>query len=114
MPGYIKKLLHHFQHEGMKPQHIPYLCAPKWWGKDAQLPLPINDSPKLNKKGITRIQQIVGAILYYARCVDITLLMTLSTIAHEQTKATETMNLSIFLVLVLFCMFSLESLLQST
>jgi hypothetical protein len=95
MPGYIKKLLQRFQHELKKAQHSPYNCAPKRYGKDAQLPLPIDESPRLDKAGITRIQQIVGAILYYARCVDITLLMTLSTIAHEQTKATENTNLAV-------------------
>ena len=38
-----------------------------------------------------RIQQIVGSILYlhYARAVDLTVLMALSTIAGEQAKATE-------------------------
>jgi hypothetical protein len=95
MPNYIKKLLQRFQHELKKAQHSPFNCSPKRYGKDAQLPLPLDESPRLDKAGVTRIQQIVGAILYYARCVDITLLMTLSTIAHEQTKATENTNLSI-------------------
>jgi len=43
----------------------------------------------LDAKGIKRIQQIVGSILYYARAVDMTVLMALSSIAVEQTKATE-------------------------
>eukprot|EP00956_Cyclotella_meneghiniana_P005705 scaffold7330_cov24-Cyclotella_meneghiniana.AAC.1 len=94
MPGYIKKLLQRFQHELRKAQHSPYKCAPKAYGKDAQLPLPLDESPRIDKKRVTRIQQIIGAILYYARCVDITLLMSLSTIAHEQTKATENTDLS--------------------
>jgi hypothetical protein len=75
MPGYIKKLLQRFQHELQKAQHSPFYCPPKKYGKDAQDPLPVDDSPKLPKTGITRIQQIVGAVLYYARCVDLTLLM---------------------------------------
>ena len=95
MPGYIKKVLQRFQHKCSKPQHSAYQCAPKQYGKSAQLPLPPDDSPPLSKPGITRIQQIVGAILYYARCVDITILMTLSTIAHEQAHATERTNLSV-------------------
>eukprot|EP00804_Cyclotella_cryptica_P009803 CCRYP_013232-RA/>CCRYP_013232-RA protein AED:0.30 eAED:0.25 QI:0/0/0/1/0/0/3/0/606 len=95
MPGYIKKVLQRFQHECSKPQHSPYQCAPKQYGKAAQLPPPPDDSPPLDKPGVTRIQQIVGAILYYARCVDITILMTLSTIAHEQARATERTNLSV-------------------
>ena len=95
MPGYIKKVLQRFQHKCSKPQHSPYQCAPKQYGKSAQLPLPPDDSPPLSKPGITRIQQIVGAILYYAQCVDITILMTLSTIVHEQARATERTNLSV-------------------
>jgi hypothetical protein len=95
MPGYIKKLLQRFQQELRKAQHSPFYCPPKKYGKDAQDPLPIDESAKLPKSGITRIQQIVGAILYYARCVDLTLLMTLSTIAHEQTKATEKTDMSV-------------------
>jgi hypothetical protein len=35
------------------------------------------------------VQHIVGSILYYARAVDMTVWMTLSTIKSEQTKATE-------------------------
>ncbi len=35
------------------------------------------------------MQKIVGSILYYARAVDLTVLMALSTIASEQTKGTE-------------------------
>ena len=35
------------------------------------------------------MQKIVGSILYYARAVDMTVLMALSTIANKQTKGTE-------------------------
>ena len=38
---------------------------------------------------MTYIQQVVGTILYYARAVDLTVLMALSTIASEQAKATK-------------------------
>jgi hypothetical protein len=48
-----------------------------------------NDSPKLNKMGIKCIQKNVGSILYYACVVDMMVLMALSSIAVEQTKATE-------------------------
>ncbi len=43
----------------------------------------------LDAKGIKQVQQIVGSVLYYARAVDMTVLMALSSIAVEQTKATE-------------------------
>jgi hypothetical protein len=52
-----------------------------------QTPLEVDSSPQLDAKGIKRVQQIVGSILYYARAVDMTILMALSAIAVEQTKA---------------------------
>jgi hypothetical protein len=103
MPRYIKKLLQRFQHELRKAQHSPFYCPPKKYGKDAQDPLPVDDSPKLPKTGIIRIQQIVGAVLYYARCVDLTLLMTLSTIVHEQTKATKKTDMSVNHIMLDYC-----------
>jgi hypothetical protein len=45
--------------------------------------------PKLDAKGIKRVQKIVGSILYYARAVDMTVLIALSSIAVKQTKAME-------------------------
>jgi hypothetical protein len=90
MPNYIKKKLQEYNHVlPKKPQHCPYLPVPKQFGTEAQKPLPPDDSPSLDAKGIKRVQQIVGSILYYARAVDMTVLMALSSIAVEQTKATE-------------------------
>ena len=69
----------------------PYSPEPKIFGSEAQAPLPPDGSPKLDEKGIKRIQQIVGSILYYSRAVDMTVLAALSTIAIEQMKATKRM-----------------------
>jgi hypothetical protein len=49
----------------------------------------MDTSRPLSKKEIKAVQKIVGSILYYARAVDMTVLMALSTIASEQTKGTE-------------------------
>ena len=38
---------------------------------------------------VKRIQQILGTIMYYARAVDMTFLVTLSTLASNQAKATQ-------------------------
>ncbi len=72
-----------------KLQTCPYSPEPKKFGTEAQTALPPDSSPKLDTKGIKRVQKIVGSILYYARTVDMTVLMALSSIAVEQTKATE-------------------------
>ena len=90
MPNYIKKKLQEYKHIlPKKPQYCPYLPEPKKFGTETQSPLPPDNTPPLDEKGIKRVQQIVGSILYYARAVDLTVLMALSSIAVEQTKATE-------------------------
>ncbi len=90
MPGYIAKKLQEYNHDKATTiQTCPYIPAPTQYGSEAQHPLPPDVSPLLDKKGIKRVQQIVGSILYYARAVDMTVLMALSTTAIEQTKATE-------------------------
>ena len=83
MPGYIKKLLLKYKHRmPTKPQHCPYAPAPKQYGAKAQAPL------QLSPDKIKEIQRVIGSILYYARAVDITVLMALSSIAIEQSKGT--------------------------
>jgi hypothetical protein len=90
LPGYINKVLQRFEHkQPSKPQHCPFQPNPRKYGKDAQDPLPIDNSELLDLKGIRKVQQVVGALLFYARAVDNTLLPALSTIASEQTQATE-------------------------
>ena len=90
MPGYIKKKLQEYNHiMPKKMQTCPYSPQPKRFGTKAQAPLPPDSSPKLDAKGIKWVHQIVSSILYYACRVDMTVLMALSSIAVEQTKATE-------------------------
>jgi hypothetical protein len=62
--------------------------APKQFCSNAQAPLPPDSSSKLDKAGIKKVQKIAGSILYYAQAVNMTVLMTLSTIAANQTIAT--------------------------
>ena len=91
MPRYIKKKLIEYRHLfPERVQNCPYSPEPKKYGATAQEPLPTNTSPPLDAKGIRKIQKIVGSILYYTRAVYMTVLMALSSIAIEQTKATET------------------------
>ncbi len=88
MPGYIKKKLQKYNHAlSWCMQTCPYSPEPPKNWADAQTPLAIDSSPLLDKKGLKQVQNIVGSILYYARAVDITVLMALSAITVEQTKA---------------------------
>ena len=90
MPGYIKKKLKQYDHAfPNRAQTCPYLPEPKSYSAKAQAPLPKDNSKPLDKNGIRQIQPIVGSILYYARAVDMTVLMTLSSVASEQMTATE-------------------------
>jgi len=49
-------------------------------------------SPKLDEKGIKRVQMIVGALLFIGRAVNNKLLVALSAIGTQQSKATENTN----------------------
>jgi hypothetical protein len=90
MVKYVMKQLTKYGHIApLKPQHCPYLPTPFKYSKDNQSPLPIDDSPRLDKAGKKRVQQIVGSFLYYARAVDPTILMALSEISSQQAAPTE-------------------------
>jgi hypothetical protein len=90
MPGYIKMKLQEYKHiMPQKLQTCPYSLEPKKFSTEAQAPLPHDSTPKLDKNGIKRVQKIVGSILYYARAVDMTVLIALSSIAVKQTKGME-------------------------
>jgi hypothetical protein len=69
---------------------LPVLPATKAvYGSDAQRPIDPDTSPPLSEDQKKQVQRVVGSILYYARAVDLTVLMALSTIASEQAKGTE-------------------------
>jgi hypothetical protein len=45
-------------------------------------------SPALSDKDANKLQQLMGTILYYARAFDPTLIMPITVLASEQSKAT--------------------------
>ena len=49
-----------------------------------------DESPRLDEKGIKRIQQICGSIMWYMWACDITTTKAMNAIGREQSKATET------------------------
>jgi hypothetical protein len=64
---YIKKKIQEYGHlVPHQMQKSPYSPEPKKFGSKAQSPLPPNDTPKLDPKGIKCVKQIVGSMLYYA------------------------------------------------
>ena len=89
MPGYIKKKIQEYGHiVPDRVQTCPYAPEPVSYGAKAQAPLAPDTTPRLDAKDVKRVQKIVGSILYYARAVDMTVLIGLSSIAVEQTIAT--------------------------
>ena len=90
MPTYVHKQLVKYNHPTpRRPQHCPFNPLPIQYGKSAQEPAPIDDSPRLDAKGKQFIQQVVGSFQYYARAIDSTALMALSEIASAQAAPTE-------------------------
>ena len=54
-----------------------------------------SSSPSLDEKGVQRVQEIVGACLFYGRAVDNKLLVAINTISSQQAQATEDTNKAI-------------------
>ena len=90
MPGYIEKLLARHKHVPPKhDQHSPYKAPPKKYGLSAQEPVPEDTTKRIDDKRLRKVQQVIEGILFYARAVDCTVLTALSSIASEQSGATE-------------------------
>ena len=96
MNSYVSNLLLREGHSRPnKPQHSPHQHRPIVYGAKTQPALEQDTSPKLDSAGITRVQRIVGALLYYARAVDNKLLVSLSAIGSQQAAATTNTNIAI-------------------
>jgi hypothetical protein len=90
MPGYVAKALSRFQTPvPTRPQHSPHAYVAPSYGTKVQLTAPIDDSEPLPASEITRLQEIIGVLLFYARAVDSTMLVALGTLASAQAKGTQ-------------------------
>jgi hypothetical protein len=68
MPGYSKAALHKYQHPApMRPEHAPHKWNPPVYGAKSQYVKDNNNSPALSAKNVTKLQQLTGTLLYYAR-----------------------------------------------
>ena len=86
MPCYISNVLARFQHKPSKPTHTAYLITYSNSSVPYQNAVQKDLSPHLNTKDTKTIQQIIGCLLYYARALDNTLLVSLNTISQTQAK----------------------------
>jgi hypothetical protein len=89
MPGYIKAALHKYQEAAPAcPEHAPHTWNPPVYGAKRQYVEDETTSPALSNKDVNKLQQRTGALLYYARAVDPTLIMPINILASEQSRAT--------------------------
>jgi hypothetical protein len=90
MPGYEAKALDHFQHQTLeRPQHSPRAWQKPQYSAHPQMTPVHDDSTILPHPALTRIQEIIGTLLFYGRAIDSTMLVALGTIASKQTKGTQ-------------------------
>ena len=89
MPGYVCTALNAFQHKPPKqPQESPYPSTQPVYRKNNQMlseKAPVEELDEYNQK---RLNKIVGKLLYHARSVDPTMLISLRSLAAVQTKPT--------------------------
>jgi hypothetical protein len=90
MPGYIPAALHKYRHPAhTSPQHAPHTWNKPNSGATQQLTLPDDTTDLASEPDKKRIQRVTGTLLFYARVIDPTMLMTISTIAAQKSKATK-------------------------
>ena len=89
MPGYIEKALKTYLAERPKrPQLAPHAWTAPCYGSKVQLtPLADNSKP-LDAGGLTRIQRMIGTLLFYGRAINSTPLVALGTLSAAQSKGT--------------------------
>jgi hypothetical protein len=89
MPGYIEKALQRFAHPlPPRPQHSPHAWTRPNYGAKTQYTDPVDDSAPMDSSEKTRLQEVIGTLLYYARAIDSSMLVSLGTLAAAQTKGT--------------------------
>jgi hypothetical protein len=89
MPGYIKNVLHKFQHIiPKKPQHAPHPWNAPVYGATQQYADDEDSTPKLEASSTKKVQEIVGSLLYYALALDNTMLVALGDLAAAQSQPT--------------------------
>jgi hypothetical protein len=90
MPGYVEKALQRFCHiPTTRIQNSSHAWIPPHYGAHQQMTPPPDDSNKLDRAGITRLQEVIGVFLFYGRAVDCTMLVSLCTLASQQADGTQ-------------------------
>ena len=91
MPGYITKVLTRFAPTLLQGADSPALYIPPTYGAKAQKPCS-DTTVLLDAPQRTRIQGIIGSLLFYARGVDPTILPAVNMIASLQANPTQSVS----------------------
>ena len=79
MPNSVRKALDYFQNPmPPRPQHSPLKWPTRTYGTKVQYSPSATTAPRIDKRGITRVQSIAGTFFYIARAVNPTMLMALN------------------------------------
>jgi hypothetical protein len=90
MPSYIAKALLKFCVTTPQcPQHLPHAWTSPTYGTPVQYTEPKDTSAALTPAGKTRLQEIIGTLLYYGQAIDSTILIALGSLATAQLTGTE-------------------------
>jgi hypothetical protein len=90
MSAYIKAALHKYQDPApARPEHAPHTWNPPIYGAKTQFVNETTPSPALSDKYVNNLQQLTVSLLYYARAVDPTLIMSINVLSSEQSNTTE-------------------------
>jgi hypothetical protein len=89
MPGYIEKALIRFQMTDTRKASSPAIYTPPEYGAKIHFDEVEDDTP-ITAEEKTRIQQIVGVLLFYARAVDPTMLCAVNKLASHQADPSAT------------------------
>jgi hypothetical protein len=96
MPGYVAKAIAKFcASTPTRPQHSPHAWQAPQYGAKIQYTTPDDTSTPLSPTAKTRLQEIIGTLLFYGRAIDSTILIALGTLASAQATGTEATSLAI-------------------
>eukprot|EP00957_Ditylum_brightwellii_P065391 4960628-Ditylum_brightwellii.AAC.1 len=89
MPGYIENALHKFQHVApKKTQHLPHIANHPMYTRGPQIAPESDLFLPLTAKQKNRVHQVLSTLLFYARSVEPTMLVAISSITAQQAALT--------------------------
>jgi hypothetical protein len=90
MPSYVEQALQGFEHpKPTNAQDAPHTYNKPVYGAHQQFTTTPDTTNPLSATGITRLQEIIGVLLYYGRAIDSTMLVALGTLPAAQSKGTQ-------------------------